>query len=579
MRQQAQNIITAYTQAEVLPALRIVERETRGGKGAWGFVAYEAAPAFDSALVVREPSPDLPLVWFRIGEHPPEEVVVAPEGYSLPVFSSDTTGQEWESAIADVHEIIARGESYQVNLTRRLRAAWPDEADTIAVYQRLRTMQKTPYAAFLDAGRFHILSLSPELFFSTEGDRITTRPMKGTSRRGRWLEEDTAFAAALRASEKERAENVMIVDLLRNDLGRLAVPGTVQVTDLFTVERYPTALQMTSTVTAQLRSDVGLTDIFIALFPCGSVTGAPKVQTMRHIAGAEKSPRGVYCGAVGVIKPGGDAVFNVAIRTLVIDKARGVAEYGVGGGIVWDSEAKKEWAETETKAALLTASPPPAFDLLETLRLETGVYFLRERHLDRVSSSAAYFGRPCDREIVETALDNFADSHNAGIWRIRLRVTPEGAPLLEATTTAFPLRSLADDAAPLPVIRSATPVSRNEVFLCHKTTNRVLYENYRRALPKGVFDVLLWNEEGEATEFTIGNLVAEIGGALYTPPRDCGLLNGVLRDELIAQRIIRERILTLADVRAASRLWLINGVRGGVPVILRPEADDSAGPQ
>ena len=575
--------VAAYTITEVLPALQAVEDAGRRGKWAQGFVAYEAAPAFDTALTTRQPLPGLPLVWFVLSDTPfAEEIppLAKASEDALPAFASDTAPDEWAASIAAVHEAIGLGETYQVNLTRRLRAKWPADRDAFALYERLRTAQRgAKYSAFLDTGRFQILSVSPELFFSLEGDQITTCPMKGTARRGRWLEEDEEIAAALLASEKERAENVMIVDLLRNDLGKIAVPGTVRVPELFSLERYPTALQMTSTITAQRRPGVALTAVFAALFPCGSVTGAPKVRTMQHIARLEKSGRGVYCGAVGTVKPGGDAIFNVAIRTLVLDKERNVAEYGVGGGIVWDSEAKKEWAETETKAAILTASPIPDFDLIETLRLENGVYFFRERHLSRLAHSAAYFTRPCDYDRIKTALNALAASHPTNFWRVRLLLAPSGTPHTEITPIDFafsPTPNTVHNGAVatkrptpslLPVACCLSPVSRHDIFLCHKTTHRAIYDAHRRAAPDA-FDVLLWNEEGEITEFTIGNLVAEIGDALWTPPRASGLLKGVLREELLTQGVLRERILTCADVRAASRLWLINSVRGWTPVRL-----------
>jgi para-aminobenzoate synthetase/4-amino-4-deoxychorismate lyase len=355
----------------------------------------------------------------------------------------------------------------------------------------------------------------------------------------------------------------MIVDLLRNDLGRIAAVGSVQVPDLFTIERYPTVFQMTSTVEATLRSDIGLPEIFQALFPCGSVTGAPKISTMGHIAALEDEPRGVYCGAIGIVQPGGDAVFNVAIRTLVRDTQTGITEYGVGGGITWDSTAEEEWAETETKAAVLTrTSPHQDFALLETLRLEDGLYVLRERHLSRLADSAAYFKRPVNIENVTRALDGFARDHPEGIWRVRLCVAPDGKPSVEGAAFAFSV------AEPLPVMLADAPIDNQNVFLFHKTTRREVYDEHRRALPEGIYDALLWNTQGEVTEFTSANIVAEIEGIRWTPPRQAGLLAGTFRSELLEAGEIRTRTLTIAEIAAASRLWLINSVRGWVPVRL-----------
>ncbi|MES2462915.1 MAG: aminodeoxychorismate synthase component I, partial [Armatimonadota bacterium] len=470
-----------------------------------------------------------------------------PKGRGKSELCEDGGRGEWNQSINAIHHAIARGETYQVNLTRRLRARMPADFDPLALYEHLRTAQAgTRYAAYLDTGRFQIASASPELFFATESQRIITRPMKGTARRGRWTEEDEQLAEALAASEKDRAENVMIVDLLRNDLGRIAAIGSVHVVTLFAIERYPTVFQMTSTVEATLREGIGLTEIFGALFPCGSVTGAPKVSTMRHIATLESEPRGVYCGAIGIVQPGGDAVFNVAIRTLVHDAETGVAEYGVGGGITWDSTAAEEWAETKAKAAVLTQThADPEFDLLETLRLENGQYTLRARHLARLADSAAYFSRRVDMGEISQALDTFAEAHPEGIWRVRLLVSLEGKPTVEGTAFAF------SPSEPLPMMVAKTPADSQNVFLFHKTTRREVYETHRKALPEGIYDALLWNENGDVTEFTSANLVAEIAGVRWTPPRQAGLLAGTFRNELLANGEIQERTLTIADIVGA----------------------------
>jgi len=566
-------VITAHRIGEVLPILHEVDAAARRGLWAVGFVAYEAAPAFDPAFVVRDPVPDLPLVWFALFAAPtPPQAATPPMALEEPSsWETDTSSEEWTTAIAAVHMAIAAGETYQVNLTRRLRRERvADVHELSSLYESLRAAQQGGrYGALLDTGRFQILSLSPELFFATEGCRIVTRPMKGTARRGRWSEEDEGLAEALVRSEKERAENVMIVDLLRSDLGRIARPGSVRVPHLFTRERYPTIWQMTSTIEAELTDSIRLPQVFAALFPCGSVTGAPKIRTMHHIAALERSPRGVYCGAVGVVQPGGDAVFNVAIRTLLQDRASGRQEYGVGAGITWDSRADTEWAETEAKSAVLLRShTPPTFDLLETLRLEEGIYRLEERHGQRLEASARYFGRVCDRERIRETLRAFAEAHAAGDWRVRLCVAPDGTPRVEGAPLPERWLTLQDTPDSRPVIMAATPISHHDPFLFHKTTHRAVYEAHRAGIASEVLDVLLWNEAGEATEFTIGNLVAEIGGVLWTPPIDCGLLPGTLRAELLEQGIVQERRLLLDEVRSAPRLWLINSVRGWIPVRL-----------
>jgi para-aminobenzoate synthetase/4-amino-4-deoxychorismate lyase len=435
-----------------------------------------------------------------------------------------------------------------------------------------------------------VLSLSPELFFKIRGRRITTKPMKGTAARGRWREEDEERAAWLAASEKNRAENVMIVDLARNDVGRIAEVGSVRAVTLFEVERYPSVFQLVSTVEGTLRDGTTLTDVFRGLFPAGSITGAPKSSSMRLIASIEDAPRGVYCGAIGFVAPTGDAIFNVAIRTAAIDTHTGRTEFGVGGGVTWDSTTDAEYAEALSKAACL--SPLPAFDLLETMKLEDGIIVRRERHVQRMRESAAYFDIPFDADRINAALDDeVSDALRAtpagesGARRLRLLLSPSGVPRVESTPLSPSSRgdvfasppptsppTSIQTPTPLPVVLAKTPVSSQDVFLAHKTTNRAVYEAHARAIDRAAhpdaFDVLLWNEVREVTEFTIGNVIVEIAGERYTPPRTCGLLGGTLRAELLEQGAIRERIITLDDLSSATRLWLINSVRGVLEVRL-----------
>ena len=542
---------------EVRPALREVERAARAGLYAVGYVAYEAAPAFDRALAVRQAS--TPLLWFGLFDAPATR---APEGsvegidYGICAWEPSEDRDAYERNVREVREAIARGDTYQANYTFRLRTRFG--GDAFAFYERLRAAQPTPFGAYLDTGRFKILSASPELFFRRRGARIITRPMKGTAARGRWSEEDEANALLLAASEKNRAENVMIVDLLRNDLGRVAQTGSVRVARLFKVERHPTVFQMTSTVGARLRDGATLEEIFAALFPCGSVTGAPKVSTMRLIASLEGSPRGVYCGAVGCIEPGGDALFNVPIRTVVVDAFEGEAEYGTGGGVTWDSTPGGEYAEALEKARLL-AEDPTDFELLETLRLEGGCYHLLEEHLARLKSSARYFDFRVSEARVREALAEHASAHtHQPPLRVRLLASRDGSVRVESE----PLNQTQETQA---VALARAPVDRGDRFLYHKATRRGVYESHR-AQREGVFDVLLWNEEGELTEFTTGNLVLELDGRRWTPPRECGLLAGTLRGALLRGGEISERVLDKSDLGRATRCWLVNGVRGWVEV-------------
>jgi para-aminobenzoate synthetase/4-amino-4-deoxychorismate lyase len=548
-------IIVARSACEVRPALRRIERAAAGGMYAAGYVAYEAAPAFDRAFVVR-PDARAPLLWFGIFDAPSELKPAGDGEFRLSEWTPSVRRGEYDRCVGVARDRIARGDTYQVNYTLRLRAGF--EGDDFAFYERLRAAQRTRFGAYINGGRFRVLSASPELFFRRRGASIVTRPMKGTARRGRWREEDARFAAWLAASEKNRAENVMIVDLLRNDLGRIAETGAVHVPFLFKVERYPTLFQMVSTVAATLRPGTTLEEIFAALFPCGSVTGAPKVSTMRLIAALEDSPRGVYCGAVGFVAPGGDAVFNVAIRTVVIDTEAGVAEYGVGGGVTWDSTAADEYAEALDKASLLDEEAR-AFDLLETMLLENGGYRLLADHLERLAESAEYFGIPFSVKRARAALDAHARRFTIGARRARLLVSADGGVRVESEVIAE------TPAGQRSVALARTSVCKSERFLYHKTTRRRLYDERRAEHPEA-FDVLLWNEEGELTEFTNGNLVLELDDGRWTPPRECGLLAGTFRAGLLRRGEIGERVLKRADIRRASRCWLVNSVRGWVEV-------------
>lgn len=548
-------VVEARALADVLPALRAVEEAARAGRWAVGFVAYEAAPAFDPALTVRPPGPG-PLLWFGLHDAPFGPPPSEP-GEARLVGLAPATGRAAHAvSVERLREAIAAGTAYQVNLTLRLLGRL--EGDPLTLYRRLRAAQGGGQTAFVRVGDRAVVSASPELFLQRHEGLVRTRPMKGTARRGRWSEEDEAARARLHGSEKERAENVMIADLMRNDLGRVAETGSVRVASLFDVERFRTVWQLTSTVEARLRPGADLAALFAATFPCGSVTGAPKASAMQRIAEEEASPRGIYCGAVGAVAPGGDACFNVAIRTVELDLATGAAVYGTGGGITFASDAAAEWDEALAKAAVLSA-PATRPTLLETMRLEGGRVALLERHLERLAGSARYHGVPLGlaeiRELVAA---------EAGEARLRLLLPPDGRPRLERAPLPAPM------AGPVPVAFASAPVSRRDAALFHKTTARALYDARRAERPEA-FDVILVNEEGEPTETTIGNLVVELRGERLTPPLDAGLLPGVCRADLLARGEVRERPLTREDVRRARRRWLVNALRGWVEIALAGE--------
>lgn len=560
---RAHTIIRADTLSAVAPALREVEAAVQAGAYAAGLISYEAAPAFDAGLAAHPPD-GFPLVWFGLFAAPtPLPALPEPpatEAYTLGPWQATLGPAAYAEAIARIKDHIARGETYQVNYTYRLRADFA--GDPWALFLQLAHAQRADYAAYLDLGTHAVCSASPELFFEREGARVRAKPMKGTHARGRTLAEDEAQARWLQASEKNRAENVMIVDMLRNDLGRVAETGSVRVPALFEAERYPTLWQMTSTVTAEVRRP--LTELLAALFPCASITGAPKHRTMQIIRELEPTPRHSYCGAIGLLTPAGRAQFNVAIRTALIDRAAGQAEYGVGSGVVWDSEAEAEYAECQLKARVLHTRRP-RFDLLESLRWtpEAG-YWLLERHLGRLAEAAVYFGVPLTLAEVRARLTALAATLPPAPHKVRLLVAPSGAAHVEAA--ALP-------PAPAGAVRlalAAAPISAADPFLFHKTTHRIVYEQARAAHPEAD-DVLLWNEAGEVTEACLSNLAVRCEGRWWTPPVAAGLLAGVYRAELLAQGVLRERVLTVAETRQAEALAVINSVRGWRPAQLLAE--------
>ena len=550
-------VVVAHSIDEVRPAMRRVEAARRDGLYAGGLVSFEAAPAFDTACKTR-PAGGLPLLVFGIFDRLAGDPWRRAAGsFARPEWRLDTSEADFCADVEGIRAAIRRGDSYQVNYTIRGNARL--DGDDFAYYEQLRLAQASDYCAYLDLGRFRLLSASPELFFRWTIDAndaaglLNTRPMKGTAPRGRWPDEDAALAEALYASEKNRAENVMIVDLLRNDLARLSAPGGVAVPQLFSIERYPTLFQMTSTITARTRPAVTLDDVFAALFPCGSVTGAPKIKAMEIIAGLERTPRGAYCGAIGLVGPRG-AVFNVPIRTVTLDTRDGSMVCGLGSGITWSSDAQEEHAEVITKSHFLTREPEN-FELFETLLLHDAVYTLRSRHLARLTRSADSLGFAFERETLDRALYAFAAAHPAGRHRVRLLLAKDGTERIEGT--ALPER----DPAQVTVALADTPVARSNRFLYHKTTQRACYDAQTAAHP-AAFDVLLWNEDGELTEFTRGNVVVELDGRRVTPPIVCGLLPGTLRAELLQQGEIVERVIHKSDLARAKSLWFINSVRG-----------------
>lgn len=539
--------------SKVEDTLQEVEDLVNGnGWYAAGFVSYEAAPAFDNALPVREAG-EFPLLWFGLYPEPTlietASLFHSQQEPPAPRWQADIKPEPYDSAILQIKEAIARGETYQVNYTMRLHAEYPQEPwilfSHLALYQN-------KYAAYIDTGRFGVCSASPELFFKLDGDRIYSQPMKGTAPRGRTTAEDRVRVKWLKNSIKNRAENVMIVDMIRNDLGRIAQTGSVQTPALFQVEKYPTLFQMTSTV--QARTNASLKTIFSALFPCASITGAPKVRTMKLISELESSTRKIYTGSIGYLAPNRKAQFNVAIRTAVVDREKGRAEYGVGGGIVWDSTSRDEYREALLKAQVLTHRPRE-FSLFESMRWtpENG-FDLLENHILRLQDSAEYFDFPFSRADMVDLLTQFVVEF-ARPRRIKISLDRFGRFTAEATDLNAGKTTFTAHLA-------EQPIDSQNKFFYHKTTLRDIYPS-----PQEKYDeVLLYNKKRELTEFTIGNLVLEIDNQRFTPPIACGLLAGTFRADLLASSRIQERVLHPEDLLSASKIYLINSIRKWVPV-------------
>ena len=520
-----------------------------------GYVSYEAAPAFDKALTVHDSS-EWPLVWFGVF-HPPDSPAEDREFGEFHVSSWEMKGDfaSYQKGIKEVKAGIERGDTYQVNFTTRLEATF--SGDDYAFYKRLVRNQQSSYSAYLNMGEHRLLSASPELFFRIDGQTLKTKPMKGTAKRGRYSQEDERKKQHLQTSDKERSENLMIVDLLRNDLGRIALPGTVRVPKLFEIETYPTVHQMTSTIEASLPESYTMFELFHALFPCGSITGTPKVRTMEYISRLEDSPREVYCGAIGYMTPEKEAIFNVPIRTVMIDHRKSLAIYGSGGGVTWDSTTKGEFDELHTKARLLTENRP-RFKLLETMKLEDGDVPLLSYHLDRVLATADYFNYPVDRKQLEKKITQVTNEYPEGLYKLRMLVGSNGRVDVE-------VHSIGEPKALMTGVLSNQAIDEEDPFLYHKTTNRTVYKNHQ--VPDAE-TTLLWNSRGELTEFTIANLVVKANGEYFTPPIDCGLLAGTFRQHLLDEGHISEKVLRKDELVQFEEVWMINALRGWIRVEL-----------
>jgi len=557
-------ILSTTAVDEVADVIAAAERAVARHKWVAGFVGYEAAAAFDESLVVRDVSgtrvEELPLAWFAVFD---QRGTTTPHHgrYELGPWNPSTDQAEHHAAISEIRRLIREGHTYQVNHTFRLDASFT--GDALALYSDLASSQTCGYGSFVDAGRWAVASASPELFFEWRHDRIVSRPMKGTTDRGTTLSDDEERRQRLFGSEKDRAENLMIVDMVRNDLGRISRVGSVEVPELFSTEKYDTVWQMTSTVQGRPLPEVGLVDVFGALFPCASITGAPKVSTMEIIARLETTPRGVYCGTVGFGGPGPTGpqwAFNVAIRTVLIDRDRQLAMYGTGGGITYDSTPGDEYAEAMLKTQVLERRSAD-LQLVETMRWDPDSgFFELARHLSRLSDSAWYFDVPLDPAEVRAGLDRATRGAEQGL-KVRLLVDRTGWITIETEPLPPP--------APQPVTLAidAERVDANDPLLFHKTTSRSVYDEAAQRHPEAD-DVVLVDRAGNVTETTIGNLAVMIDGAWVTPPVGDGLLAGVRRAALLSSGELVERSVTIDELRAAPAIARVNAVRGWEPATL-----------
>jgi para-aminobenzoate synthetase/4-amino-4-deoxychorismate lyase len=559
---QPQRLLVALRPEEVLPCLQEADAVLAQGYHVAGYLSYEAALGLDRAFETSQ-AYVMPLLWLGVFSEPTGTDVPKPHAWScLLHWRAELTPEEYRSAIASIRSQIAAGSTYQANFTFRLWSSYAGEPWELFCF--LYHNQPSTCCMYVDAGRWAVCSASPELFFALRGSTLTIRPMKGTLRRGRRPDEDERQVSQLHLSEKDRAENVMIVDMVRNDLGRICKVGSVQVPLLFEVERHPTVLQMTSTVTGS--TDAPFSKIVAALFPCASVTGAPKVETMRIIARTERSPREVYTGAMGYITPARQARFNVAIRTVIIDKHTGAAQCGIGSGITWDSSSDQEYEECLLKVRFTVPHRMPS-QLLETLRWDPQAGFvLLSPHLLRLERSARFFNFRFDHHLARVRLEAAVENVDRVPMKVRLLLSVSG----DLSVDVLPLGS-----DPLPacaLVRFAnSPVDKAKPTLFHKTTDRELYRRLLDSMPD-CYDVLLWNEDTFVTELTRFNVLACTGGQWKTPPVEHGLLRGTLCQELLRVRLVEEAGLTKHDVRNAQAIAAINSVRG--LLMLKPQAYD-----
>ncbi len=560
-------LLTIASPSAVKPFFERLEKMLDQGYFLAGWLSYEAGYGFEPtsgigfAQTVASDAP--PLAWFGVYREPQrfsrEEVKELFHGtarVSTSLLEFSLSEEEYAASIEQIKAQIAAGNVYQVNFTGRYHFFVDGSAQDL--FMALRGTQPHSYTAFLNCGSRTILSFSPELFFAKRDGVLETMPMKGTAPRGRSLEEDSSLKERLGQCSKNLAENLMIVDLVRNDLGRICKPGSIGTSDLFATETWPTLHQMVSTIKGELSPDITLYELFRALYPSGSITGAPKISAMKLIQRLEAEPRGIYTGSIGYISPDRNMVFNVAIRTVELSGTVGL--YGSGGGIVWDSDAQEEYRECQLKAKILATSAIQDFELFESI-LWNGGYLWLEEHLERLASSALALGSLCDLSMARLVLEKLEGvlCLSGSRFKVKLTLSRDGV----FSTTSEAIVSL-PSGEPLRLSLSSRPVDSSQWQLYHKITSRELYNRaYDCARQQGYDEVIFVNERNEVTEGAISNLFIRKGRYLYTPPLYCGLLNGIFRRYFLAARPwVIEKVLTVQELKEADMVYIANSVRG-----------------
>ncbi len=556
-------IVKATQLDEVQPALHQLNTAVQHGAWIAGIIAYDAGFAFEKKLRHLNIDAATPLLWFGVYDKPKSSDAFLNDDGDCRISEIEFEFQKkkYAECIERIKAYIESGDVYQINFTGKLK--FHIEGSARAVYRVLRERQPSPYTAYLDISGTQILSFSPELFFRVQNGRIESKPMKGTAPRGRTAQEDADIAAWLRQSEKNCAENLMILDLIRNDIGRVCNKGSISVPTLFDIEKHPTLFQMTSTVYGDLHPDATLAEIFKSIFPCGSITGAPKIRAMEIIAELEQAPRGLYTGAIGYVSPQKEACFSVAIRTIVVKGNN--AEMGIGSGVTWDSGSESEFEECLLKAKFLVEEHEP-FSLIESLKYHNGYAFLEE-HLARLKSSAAYFDFDYNEDAVRTALNNIAATLDPGrCFKVRLTLANDGT--LHLKTSGIEVNQITQSTRGIAV--SAIRTNSQEKFFYHKTTRRKLYDDATAyASAHGLADVIFFNERDELAEGAISNVFIEKDGKFFTPPISAGILAGVYRSYVLRSNSnAHEKTLYESDLYEADGIYICNAVRGWIKVEL-----------